>query len=284
MVIILILILILAFASVILIFVALLPVIIARIENTQKKKFDQAAKQLDTMFVDVKKEKLYPLLSLPPFILGIVGLIIFNSPWGALVGLAVGSILPAFIIKKMETMRKLKFHKQLLDCLMILANCLKSGLTLLQAFEVVVEEMPPPISQEFKLLLNENKLGINMETSLDRLSKRMGGEELNMMITAILVSRETGGDLSKIFDRVVGNIRQKSKIARQVETLTVQARWQGMILMALPIIFTFVVTQMNPDFFDIMLKSDTGRALLIYAVFSQVIGMLLIKRLSKVEV
>lgn len=279
-----ILILILAFSSISLIFWQILPLLTARFEQAQKKKFDKTVEKLDKMFVEVKREKVFPLFALSPFILGITGFILFKSFLAILAGIALGLILPSLIVRNLEKKRKRKFHNQLVDTLLILSNSLKSGLSFLQAIEVVVEEMPAPISQEFNLLLNENKIGIPFEDSLERLNKRMYSEELNMMVISVLVARETGGDLNKIFERLTVTIRQKKKIAQQVETLTLQARWQGMIMMALPIVFSFGVSQISPHFFDMMLKSQIGRFLLIYAVISQVIGMLMIHRFSKVEI
>jgi tight adherence protein B len=277
-------ILLLSFSSIGLILWQILPKVLEGFEQSQKKKFDKTVEKLDKMFVEVKREKLLPIFTLGPLILGLAGFTFFHNLLAVLAGLGLGFVLPSVIVKNLEKKRKQKFHNQLIDALLLLSSSLKSGLSFLQAIEVVVEEMPAPISQEFNLLLNENKIGVAFEESLERLNKRMYSEELNMIITSVLISRETGGDLSRIFSRLVLNIRQKNKIARQVETLTLQARWQGMIMMALPIIFAFGISRINPHFFDTMLYSETGRFLLIYAIISQVIGMIMIQRLSKVEI
>lgn len=275
----------LTFGSAALFFTAALPLIIARYERTQLKKYKQTVDKLDTMFVEVKRQRLsYIIFTTFPLALGIAGFVLYNNMFAGLGGVVLGLLLPSLVIQNLEKIRKRRFQGQLIDALLTLANCLKSGLTILQAFEVVVEEMPAPIGQEFRLLLNENKMGIPFEDSLNKLNKRMYSDELNMMVTSILVARETGGDLSTIFERLVFAIRQKNKIARQVETLTLQARWQGLIMMALPFLFAFTVFRMNPDFFDIMLGTSLGRGLLIYAVFSQIFGIFLVKRMSKVEV
>lgn len=277
-------ILLLAFSSLALIFSQILPFILTRFEQSQKKKFDKTFKQLDKMFMEVKRERLSFFFALSPIILGIAGFILFRNLLAILGGVALSFVLPSIIVKNLEKRRKEKFRNQLIDALSLLSGCLKSGLSFLQAINVVTEEMPPPMSQEFNLFLSENQMGVPFEESLARLNKRMYSEELNMMITSLLVARETGGDLTKIFERLVVTIRQKNKIARQVETLTLQARWQGMIMMALPIIFAFGILRISPHFFGTMLRSEIGKLLLIYAFISQIIGMLLIRHLSKVEV
>lgn len=278
------LILIFTFSAIGLILSQILPQLLSRFEQAQKKEFDKTVEKLDKMFVEIKREKLLSIFTLGSLILGLAGFILFRNLLAVLGGMVLGFALPSIIVKNLENKRKQKFRNQLPDALLLLSSSLKSGLSFLQAIEVVVEEMPAPISQEFSVFLNENKMGVSFEDALERLNKRMYSEELNLMVTSTLVGRETGGDLSRIFERLVETIRQKNKIARQVETLTLQARWQGMIMMVLPIVFAFGISRMNPRFFDIMLHSEIGRFLLIYALISQVVGMFLIRRLSKVEV
>ena len=272
------------FISAVLILSQVLPLILAKFHKVQKKKFDKTVDKLDKMFVDVKKEKVFPFFAVSPLVLGVLGFILFQNPLAILAGIALGLALPTFVVKNLEKRRKKKFHRQLVDALLLLSSSLKSGLSFLQAIEVVVEEMPPPISQELQLFLNENKMGVPFEDALTRLGKRMPSEDLNMLITTILVGRETGGDLGKIFERLVSTIRQKDKIANQVETLTLQARLQGIIMMILPIIFAYGIMQINPKFFETMLSSDRGRMLLGYAVVSQLLGMIMIRKFSQVEV
>jgi tight adherence protein B len=272
----------LVFSSVGLLISQLLPFIMNFYFRTQKKKFDNTAKKLSTMFLEVGTEgPFYLLVILAPVILGLAGFIFLHNFLGLIVGAVFGFVLPSLATQRLEKMRKRKFQQQLVDTIMLLSASLKSGLSILQAIEVVIEEMPAPTNQEFKLVLNAIKVGVTIEESLERLKERMYSEELNMLITSILVSRETGGDLSRIFERVVNSIRQKTKVSQQLSNLTLQARWQGMIMMALPLVFSFGIYQMNSKYFSIMLNSETGRMLLIYGVISQIVGMVIIRRFSK---
>lgn len=278
------LILLLIFGSAGLLFAQALPNLTARYDRLLRKKTDKTVYKLDKMFYDVNRERMFLILTLTPFVLAGVAYMVTRNIAAFAGGLVLGITFPSVIIKKMEAGRKEKFRNQLIDALLTVSACLKSGLSLLQAIEVIAEEMPPPISKEFNLVLNENKVGVTLEEALERLNKRLYSEELNMLVTSILVSRHTGGDLSRILERLVYSIRQKNKIAQQVKSLTIQARYQGMILMVLPIIFAFTVTQINPGFFKTMFEMEKGRMLLLYAVVSQILGMFTIIRLSKVEV
>jgi len=256
----------------------------SRLHKIHEQESERAFQKLEEMFVWVDKKKITAMFFLGPVVLGAVGFILFNNPVMAAIGAALGLVFPWILIKFAQKARKKKLQGQLLDALTSLSQSLKAGLSLLQAMKILVEDMPPPISQEFGLIIKENKMGKHLEDSFEELNKRMGIEELNLITTAILVARETGGNLAGVFARLSNTIRQKKKISEQVTTLTTQARWQGVIMSGLPIIFAIFVFRMNPDFFNVMLESDLGRILLGWCVISEAIGAFMLMRLSKVEV
>lgn len=273
-----------SFTSVYLIAHQIIPLFIDKLQRLQSKKVSKAEKQLDVMFVLVKREKLILYYTLSPLILGGVIFLLFNQPAFALIAGGIGFILPAFIIKQMGKKRKQKFQRQLVDGLMVISSSLKGGLSLMQAIGVLVEEMPAPISQEFGLILRENKMGVTLEESLRHLNERMNMEELGLMINSILVAQETGGDLTKVFSRLSTTIRDNHKLKENISTLTLQGRLQGMIMSVLPIIFISWVLTFNRQHFDIMLNTEMGRILLLIAFVLQVVGMFLIHKFSMVSV
>jgi tight adherence protein B len=181
-------------------------------------------------------------------------------------------------------MRKSRFNSQITDGLMILSSCLKGGLSLLQSIEVLVEELPSPISQEFGLILRENKMGIALEESFENLNRRMPSEELNLLTTSILVARETGGDITLLFGRLIGTIRAKTKLNDAIGTLSMQGKIQGFVMSMLPIGFAIMVVSFQPNYFDVMLSNAMGRGLMVYALISEVIGMYMIRMFSKVNI
>jgi len=254
------------------------------LRKVQEKRAERAAEKMENMFVRVKLQNFIALFTLAPLAFGLTGYFILHNFLGALVGLALGFVLPTMRIKAMEVIRKKQFRRQLVDGLMILSSSLKGGLSLIQALEVLVEEMPPPINQEFGMVLAENKIGISLEESFAHLQKRMGSMELNQLITAILLARETGGNLPVIFNRLVYTMRENEKINQNIQNLTLQGRLQGAIMSGLPVVFAVVVYSFNPHLFDDMLKTQLGKSLLIYCVFSQVIGMTMIRKISKLDV
>jgi len=250
----------------------------------QKKKAAKSSSQFEEMFIFLKKEVLATLYVVIPLFLGILGFFLTRQLLISLVGMAVGVVFPFILFKFMDAKRRAKFNAQLGDGLMVMSSCLKGGLTLVQSFEVLAEEMSPPISQEVSLLVREIKVGVSLEEALTRLDKRMSSEEMNLITSAILVARETGGDLTKVFTRLIETIRDRIKLKEMVQTLTLQARLQAVIISLLGPVFAMVVLKINPRHFEVMWKSEIGKILLIAAGFLQLIGIILIVIFGKIRI
>ena len=270
--------------SVILLSLSFLPVIMQKIQSWQQKKEMSVAKAMDKMFYDKSPKRIVMLYYILPFFLGLSGLIFLRSPVFMVFGALIGVAIPNLILKMRFKRRIQKFDDQLLDTINMLTSCLKGGLSLLQGFEVLVEEMPAPISQELGLVIRENKMGIPLEESLVRLNKKINLEELGLVVNALLIARETGGDLTKVFSRLSVTIRDNFKLKENIKTLTLQGRLQGYIMSFLPIVFVIWVLSVNKHHFDIMMSSDMGRMLLVGAVVLQICGMILIKMFSIIKI
>lgn len=272
------------FSSILLIASQTMPLFLARFHRLQEKKVNAAEKKLDVMFIQVKREKLFLFYTLTPLLLGAGAFLFFKNLPFVLIGVAIGFLLPTLAIRYLQVQRKSRFAAQLVDAIMVISSALKGGLSLLQAIEVLVEEMPAPISEEFGLIIRENKMGVPLEESFKHLSERMQTEELQLVINSILVARETGGDLTKVLSRLCTTIRDNYKLKDSVKTLTTQGKLQGLIMSILPFIFVFWVSAFNRSHFDIMLESETGRMLLVAAVILQLVGMVLIKKFSTIKI
>lgn len=273
-----------AFLAALLIASQIYPLIQRKLEDWQKKRVDQITPKLDNMFLNVPLPKLILFDILSPAILGAAGFIVFRSAVAAFIGGVFGLGIPFLVISQMERNRRKKFNQQLVDSLMVLSGSLRAGLSLLQSFEVLTEEMPPPISQEFSLVLRYNRMGEPLEVSLANLRRRIPNEDLDLIVTAILVARETGGDLTETFNQLIFTIRERAKLLGRLNALTVQARLQGIIMGVLPIAFAAFVYATNPRFFDIMLKNETGRFLLGLAFVLEILGAFFIRKFSKVDI
>ena len=150
----------------------------------------------------------------------------------------------------------------------------------MQAFESVSDEMPEPVKGEFGVVLGENKMGVSLDESLHRLYKRMPSPAMQQMVTAILLARETGGNLPNIFTRIVNSTRERKKIEKNLQTLTVQGKIQAIVMTGLPVFFFFTVSGSNPHFFDTMFNSPKGQQLLMICVVLWVLGAVSIWKIS----
>ncbi|MCX5709643.1 MAG: type II secretion system F family protein [Candidatus Omnitrophica bacterium] len=272
-------------ASIVLLTMAGAPKVEEKARDWHDEKERVIEKKLDDMFsYDKSPRRIIMLYYILPPVLGTLGYILASNWLGAFAGAFVGLAIPNMMLKIRDAQRRKKFYDQLIDSIMILSSALKGGLSLLQAFEVLVEEMPAPMGQEIGLLVRENRMGITLEESLRRLDKRMQMEDLSLVVNSVLVARETGGDLTKVFSRLITTIRDNRKLKESIKTLTLQGRMQGIIMSILPLIFFVWVIMNNKHHFDIMLESDTGRTLLIVALILQVVGMVLIRKFSIIKI
>ena len=249
-----------------------------------KGRAEKITPKLDQIFIAVPYKKILLIDVLIPLCAGALAFYFSRAPLIAVLAAFSGLVIPNIIIQQLEKLRRAKFAGQLVDGLMLLSGSLKAGLSLTQAFEAMVEEMPAPISQEFSLVVRQNRMGIPLEDCLTKLKQRMQCEELDMIVTVILVARETGGDMTAIFSNLVITIRERSRLLGKVKALCSQGKLQGNIMMLLPIVFGYSVYKLDPSFVNILINDPQGRGLLIYAVISEILGIIFISRLSKIEI
>jgi tight adherence protein B len=261
---------------------AVIPFFLARYNKLQEKRATEISATLEESFIFWEKKKML-LFYLFPFIFSVAGLILFRHVIGLFVGFVAGFIMPKVIIAVARQHRLNKFRSQLVDGLMIISSSLKASLSFLQSIEVLCEEMPPPISQEFNLMLSEIKLGVNMDTALKKLRTRIPTEEVNLIVTSILIARESGGNLPFVLSRLTDTIRDNLKLKEKIGTLTLQGRMQGVVMMILPIGFAYFIYKQNPGHFDVMMQTDIGRKLLGLAIGLQIVGMIMIKKISTMK-
>ncbi|RJP27419.1 MAG: hypothetical protein C4533_08160 [Candidatus Omnitrophota bacterium] len=252
----------------------------------QDEKEKTIGRKMDDMFYYDRSPRQIVLLyyMLPPILATLSYYLVSKSLLVIFFAAGLGVAIPNIILKVRDANRRRKFRQQILDCLMLLSSCLKGGLSLLQSFEVIVEEMPAPMAQEMGLLVRENKMGVTLEEALKRFDRRIQTEEWSLVINSILVARETGGDLTKVFSRLCTTIRDNQKLKDSIQTLTLQGRLQGIIMSALPFLFVAWVLQFNKNHFDVMWQNDLGRMLMIAAILLQIVGMVLIRKFSIIKI
>jgi tight adherence protein B len=209
---------------------------------------------------------------------------VFNRPLLSLpVGL-VGTALPIFYARQRKFQRVRKFEQQFPDSLDMLNRALRAGLALNGAIQIVADESPDPVAQEFRVLFEEHRLGLDMKEALKKLAGRVDSTELRLFVTAVILQRETGGNLAEILERAATIIRDRFRILGDIRTLTAQARLSGFILTVLPVVMAALIYFVAPEYLKGLVVDPIGRVLIVAAVSLQVIGFLVIRRIINIKV
>ena len=198
----------------------------------------------------------------------------------ALVGGAAPWIAAGLAAKR----RIARFNGQLADTLLVMANSLRAGFSFLQSIEVVQREMPPPVSREFGRTFRELSLGTSVEEALSRFARRVKSEDLSLVVTAVLIQRQTGGNLAEVLEKISRTIQERVRIQGEIRTLTAQGRISGIIVGLLPVFLLIVITAINPGYTGVLFTSSTGRLILTCAAAGQIIGWFLISRITQIKI
>jgi len=172
------------------------------------------------------------------------------------IGAVIGYIAPGIYVRQQQTRRLTRFNDQLSDMLNLMVNGLRAGYSTLQAMEAVSKELPAPICDEFRRVVQEMQIGIPMDTALQNLLRRIPSDDLDFVVTAINVQREVGGNLSEILDTISFTIRERVKIKGEVRVITSQVRASGTLLALIPVFLTIVLWFLNPKY--LMSFADAG--------------------------
>jgi tight adherence protein B len=216
---------------------------------------------------------------------------------GAVAGAATGinpAIIPAFTILAgvlpllwlvMRRRRRLrKFAKQLPDALELIARALRAGHSLASGFNLVADEMSAPIGVEFQRCYEEQNLGIALDDALRSLTDRVPNLDLKFFATAVILQRQTGGDLAEILDKIGELVRERFRIWGQVQALTGEGRLSGIVLLALPPVLFATVWYLNPEYVMVLFTDPMGKKMLAGGVVMQILGALVIRKIVNIKV
>ena len=173
---------------------------------------------------------------------------------------------------------------QLPDALALIARALRSGHSLASAINVIVDEMPAPISVEFGMAYEEQNLGVPVDKALRSMLKRMPNLDLKFFVTAVAIQKQSGGDLAEILDKISYVVRERFKILGTVAALTAEGRLSGIVLMALPLALFVAVYFLNPEYVMLLFTTAEGRQMVTIAIVMQLIGAYVIKRIVNIKV
>ncbi len=257
------------------------------------KKFmnevDWSVKKLDLMFIEISQKRF-------AFFYGFYLLLLFSFAlfflWPSILGgisfgilfTLLGWKIPRKLINVFHKRRTKKFVNQMVDGLTLMSNAMRSGLNVPQALQIVSDELPNPISQEFALVLSQNKLGISLEEALGNLSVRMPHDDIEMFTTSVNILKETGGNLAETFDTIAYTIRERIKVEAKISAMVAQGVMQGVVIVLMPFALALILYAIEPEKIRPMFTTVPGWILLSIMVTLQFIGGFLIWKIVSIKV
>ena len=211
-------------------------------------------------------------------------LFVFRDPVSGVIGFFLGYMLPRFWIGRKIGGRLKGFNKQLPDTIVLLSNSLRAGSSFLQSIELVSREGAPPMSEEMGRVVREVNLGLGMEEALANLVRRIKSDDLDLMVTAIGIQQQVGGNLAEILDTIAFTIRERVRIKGDINTLTAQGRVSGYLVAFLPIGLGVALNAINPAFMQPLFTETIGRILIAVGAVMMTIGFLAIRKITDIKV
>ena len=202
---------------------------------------------------------------------------------GLLVAIVTAMIIWIYILIRIDR-RESAFTNQLGDCLTMVANAMRAGFSFLQAMDLISKEMEPPISDEFRHVMRDINLGASLERALEDMDRRVNSPDYSLVVTAVLIQQQVGGDLAHILDTISETIQDRIRMRREVKTLTAQGRMSGWVLAALPVATGLLLSTISPGYMDPLLTDRLGHMAIAAAIILEIIGFFVIQRIVDIDV
>ena len=263
--------------------------LVAGLQRILFRQKEHVTRELEAMFIFISTDKLQRIKWALALSLAGIGLVLaWEARPPALVITAAllavaGYWAPEAAIVYLRRKRRANFSAQLVDGLVLMANGMRAGFTLHQAVDMLIEEMPAPTSQEFDLVRREWRVGVDTDEALRNCVKRTGDEDLDLVVTAIQITRQLGGNLAEVFDRIVAMVRERKILKGKADALTSEGRLQALVVGFLPYGFMLAMIKINPELMRLMWTTVPGFLLLLIVIFLDVVGYLWVRKVSMIE-
>jgi tight adherence protein B len=282
-----------AVCTALLVYVLLVALRDAEEEHVSEYSAD-TARQLEDLFLFIPPQQIRRLTHITALVVFLLLFMLAGSMIslaGVLRGLASGVIgagvvyvLPRIILNVMKRRRLEQFNGQLSGALNGMSNALRAGFSIQQAFDVIVKEGESPIAQEFGMFLQQLRVGVQFEEAMAQMDKRVGSEDLTLMIQSIEIARQTGGNLTTVFDRIDETIRERRRIEGKITALTAQGRIQGRVVGAMPLVLGVVLYLLDPVMMMTFIRSTAGIVVLSFVVLLELCGFFIIRKIVDIDV
>jgi tight adherence protein B len=245
---------------------------------------DEARSQLEGAFVFIDPERVLLLtvfgaVVVPPVLWLLTGQILLPA-----VVAVLAIVLPSVAYALIHRRRRAQIVLQLPDVLLMLGSSLRAGTSLQIGLDLAIRETPAPLSQELAVVMREQRLGMALEEALDTMARRLKLEEVDLVVTALTIARDIGGNLAETLDRLAGTLRTKAMIEGKIRSLTSQGKLQGMVVGALPVGMAFVLSAMEPEAMQPLFHTWWGWAVVAVIGVLELVGFLMIRKIVNIDV
>lgn len=251
----------------------------------QQIKLDATAKKdLAAMFIFIDPQVLFKYSLGAMVLIPLVLFLLLENPLLALGSGVLVAFMPGYFVRRLKRSRIELFEKQLPDALLMVSGGMRAGASLAVALESMVKEQKPPLAQEFDLMLREQRLGLDFDTALSNMEKRMPLPDFILLVTAMKITREVGGNFAEILESLSHTLRRKHEMEGKIKALTAQGKMQGIVMSLLPIFLLGVLTWMEPDAMSPLYNTLYGWAVLLLVGIMITIGYFSIQKIVNIDV
>lgn len=214
----------------------------------------------------------------------IIFALVTRNPVTGLLALLLFLASDFVFVQRRITKRLNNFQRQLADCLSLVANSLRAGFSFLQTMEIISREMEPPMSTEFERVMRDTSLGKSLDEALHDMDERVGSADFSLVVTAVLIQQQVGGNLATILDTIRSTITERIRIRREVNTLTAQGKMSGIVLACIPVALALFFYITSPEYLTPLLTTDIGKVAIIGTVFLVIVGFIIIRKIVDIKV
>jgi tight adherence protein B len=240
--------------------------------------------EFEAMHQEMPRNRARKILSYSVAVMAALGFLVNFSVFFAIVFGLLGLLVPRWVISWLRARRFQQLNAQLGEALTLVSSSLRSGLSLPQGVELVVQEMEPPIAEEFAIVIKENRLGLALDEALSNLAERVPTPDLDMVVTAIVTIRETGANLAEVFDVIAHTVRERKKVEGKIQAMTAEGMTQGMLMCAVPPILIIAFYFLDPTLVLPLFTTALGILMLLVIVAMDAMGMWMILNTVKIDV
>jgi len=254
------------------------------LDNYKDTFTSTASSNMADMFLFVDPNQLFIINIVAIEVLPILVWIVSRDVPATLAVLALIMLLPSMLYRSMRKKRLLRFEAQLPDGLAMVSGAMRAGASLNIALESLVKELPPPLSQEFELFLKEQRLGVDFADSLKKMEQRNPIPDFGMLVTALLINREVGGNLAETMETLGETLRRKAMMEGKIQSLTAQGKLQGIVMTGLPLLLGVLLNFMEPEAMSKLWTTTVGWVVMAVILFMELMGYFMIRKITTIDV